>query len=429
MGKSVNLYKSLMMCLVCLYTFGCAGFSSRHEAQFEKGTPFGQTGSGNSVVPDDIAGGDDLSGKASDHPAERSDIVRIEKGDLVEVNYTAKIEDGKIFQTTRAKKAGGPESQLISWYMEPDIYSPYEFIAGKQGAVPGMSDLVVGMQAGEKTFITLPPENAYGISNPKSIMSFPCVKKVPKVLRMSPKEYIDKFAMFPVKGETVNVVPYFKSKILEVSRHYTILEMLAQDKIVEDKIGNTTIQVGEEYIEIRLEPKMGAPFELEKRQGRITSSDGKNFTVDFNHPLAGHSVTLELEVVSMTKASVFSDIEIPWIEDYEQALETAQQKGKPVVLVLYAAWCGWSKRLMSESLEDIRVRRLRDAFIWAKVDSDVERGLKEIYEQEGFPAVVLLSSDGEAVKKIEGYKDASSLSRELNQVLDIYGIQPQAAFR
>ena len=84
---------------------------------------------------------------------------------------------------------------------------------------------------------------------------------------------------------------------------------------------------------------------------------------------------------------------------------------------------------MNESLEDIRVRRLRDAFIWAKVDSDVERGLKEIYEQEGFPAVVLLSSDGETVKKLEGYKDAPSLSRELNQVLDIYGIQPQAAVR
>jgi thioredoxin-like negative regulator of GroEL len=85
--------------------------------------------------------------------------------------------------------------------------------------------------------------------------------------------------------------------------------------------------------------------------------------------------------------------------------------------VLYAGWCSWSKKLLTESLEDPRIKQMKDRFVWVKVDSDKEQAFKEAYQQNGFPMVVVLNSKGDVVKKIDGYRDAAALKKELEGVL------------
>ena len=51
--------------------------------------------------------------------------------------------------------------------------------------------------------------------------------------------------------------------------------------------------------------------------------------------------------------------------------------------------------------------------MWVKVDSHKQQDLKELYEQDGYPMMVVLSPEGETLKTIQGYKDAPFLYREL----------------
>lgn len=64
-------------------------------------------------------------------------------GDTVKVHYTGKLEDGAIFDSS----VGG---------------EPLEFTIGKKDVIKGFEDGVIGLETGEKTTVTIQPEDAYG---------------------------------------------------------------------------------------------------------------------------------------------------------------------------------------------------------------------------------------------------------------------------
>jgi len=65
------------------------------------------------------------------------------KGDTVKVHYTAKLEDGSVFDTSREDE-------------------PLKFIIGEGHMIPGFEDAVVGMSQGEKKTVKIESEKAYG---------------------------------------------------------------------------------------------------------------------------------------------------------------------------------------------------------------------------------------------------------------------------
>jgi peroxiredoxin len=197
------------------------------------------------------------------------------------------------------------------------------------------------------------------------------------------------------------------------------LEALIQEgaRVQNEFGGSTEIRIEGDEVVLQLNPKIGTPFSVNGRKGIISAYDGNTFTVDYNHPVAGKPVVLDLEVLSLAKASTLKAMTLHWRVDHDTSLETAKAEGKPVVLVLYADWCGWSTRLLNETFNDPRIKFLSDQFVWVKVNSDKERDLKEFYEQDGFPMIVLLNSEGEVIRKIDGFRPAARLSEELKATI------------
>jgi peptidylprolyl isomerase len=64
-------------------------------------------------------------------------------GDTVQVNYTGKLADGTIFDSSVGR-------------------TPYEFTLGVGKAIPGFEKAVLGMKVGEKKTVTIPAAEAYG---------------------------------------------------------------------------------------------------------------------------------------------------------------------------------------------------------------------------------------------------------------------------
>ncbi|MBN1105202.1 MAG: FKBP-type peptidyl-prolyl cis-trans isomerase [Deltaproteobacteria bacterium] len=349
----------------------------------------------------------------------KSEPLKVETGDLVEVDYEATLDDGTLVQTTRREAFDDPAAKKHAWSRQPQVFGPIEIIAGERTVFPGLGDAVAGMTRGEKKEVPLVPDMAFGPKDPKRIVKFDSIKRFPKIGFVNAKEYTQRFGTFPVKGKEVQFTPYFKSRVIEVTENHVKLKALARhgERVKNDFGGYTETRIEGDEVLLQLIPEIGAPFEMEGKRGVIKAYDDKTFTVDYNHPLAGEPVVLEVEVLSVIKASELKAVKLPWLEDHDQGVERARLEGKPAFLLLYAAWCSWSKKIMNESLEDPRLKMMKDQFVWVKVNSDEHKDIHELYEQKGFPLVVVLNPKGEVIKKIDGYRDGGALARELKGML------------
>ena len=70
--------------------------------------------------------------------------MKVEKGDMVAVRYTGRLDNGEVFDTNL------------------EMTEPLEFRVGDGMVIPGFEDAVVGLSEGEARTVRIPPEQAYG---------------------------------------------------------------------------------------------------------------------------------------------------------------------------------------------------------------------------------------------------------------------------
>jgi peptidylprolyl isomerase len=69
--------------------------------------------------------------------------AQAKNGDTVQVNYTGKLADGTVFDSSVGRE-------------------PLEFTLGADQVIPGFEKAVFGMKVGEKKTVTIPVDEAYG---------------------------------------------------------------------------------------------------------------------------------------------------------------------------------------------------------------------------------------------------------------------------
>ena len=109
-----------------------------------------------------------LASGCTDSVSEGGDSREVKSGDTVQVDYTGKLENGTVFDTSRedvAKQEG--------MYVEGREYAPLTFVAGSGQVIQGFDEGVIGMKVGEEKTIEIPPEEAYGEYNEAGILVIP----------------------------------------------------------------------------------------------------------------------------------------------------------------------------------------------------------------------------------------------------------------
>lgn len=81
----------------------------------------------------------------------------VKKGDYLLIDYTGKLEDGRVFDTTLKEKA--LEAGI---YDEEKGYRPLFFRSDAHQVIKGIDRGVLGMKEGEEKTLIIPPEDAYG---------------------------------------------------------------------------------------------------------------------------------------------------------------------------------------------------------------------------------------------------------------------------
>lgn len=77
--------------------------------------------------------------------------AQAKNGDTVQLNYTGKLADGTVFDSTAAG-------------------APIEFKLGTGEIIPGFEKAVIGMKAGEEKTVTIPANEAYGPHDDNQVM-------------------------------------------------------------------------------------------------------------------------------------------------------------------------------------------------------------------------------------------------------------------
>jgi len=78
----------------------------------------------------------------------------IKTGDTIAVNYTGRLEDGKVFDSSEGK-------------------APLTFTVGAGMLIKGFDTAVMGMQTGDSKTVTIPPEEGYGPRNEEAFVDIP----------------------------------------------------------------------------------------------------------------------------------------------------------------------------------------------------------------------------------------------------------------
>jgi FKBP-type peptidyl-prolyl cis-trans isomerase 2 len=347
-----------------------------------------------------------------------TDVLRTaEAGDMATVEYTAYLESGEVIWTTRADIDSDPQRKKIDGYQALERLEPVDVLIGSDGSFLGQGEDLAGMLVGEEKTIVVMPDKAFGTRSAGLMQTYDREKVMPVNTRISAEDYVSNFGGFPVVGKTINFNAYALAKITAMDETSVSLELSPIQEEVAETFGIARVFVEDDELHVRLEPKIGSDFAYDGQSGRIVSVDDLQFTVDFNEPLAGEKVMVDVEVLSLVKAEEFAGEEIKWIEDYEEGLEAVETSGKPAVLFLYADWCGYCKKMKSSTLVDPRVKMMKDDFVWIRVNSDEQNEIGKYYEQSSFPLTVLLSSSGDVVEKISGYRPATEFQAEIKKLL------------
>lgn len=109
---------------------------------------------------------------------------------------------------------------------------------------------------------------------------------------------------------------------------------------------------------------------------------------------------------------------VAW-QAWDQAMTSAQEEGKFIVVDVYTDWCHWCKvmddktysdpavaGLMKESFVAVKLNAERDNPVSYKGKDYTEMDLARSFNVNGFPTTMFLTSGGDVIGKIPGYIEA-----------------------
>ncbi|MEO8504119.1 MAG: thioredoxin family protein [Acidobacteriota bacterium] len=122
-----------------------------------------------------------------------------------------------------------------------------------------------------------------------------------------------------------------------------------------------------------------------------------------------------------------------WITKVGPATAEAKRSGRPILVDLYASWCGWCKELDRQVYSTPRFQEYARKFVLLRVDTEdggEGSALDARFEVESLPTTLVLSSDLMLIGKVEGFAPTEEylgmIEAQLKDFLD-YETKAQAA--
>ena len=123
-------------------------------------------------------------------------------------------------------------------------------------------------------------------------------------------------------------------------------------------------------------------------------------------------LAIALVVVSFFAPISSSSTSIQWCT-YNDGLNLAKEQNKPIMIHFTADWCGWCKKLDTETYTDNRVIGELDNFVCTKVDIDENKQIANRYNVAGIPTIVFIDVEEDEIHRIVGYRGPDEFLNEM----------------
>lgn len=110
---------------------------------------------------------------------------------------------------------------------------------------------------------------------------------------------------------------------------------------------------------------------------------------------------------------------IAWETDYHQAVQQAEESGKPVLIDFYATWCGPCKMMDEQTYTDPDVIQALGDYVAVKVDVDAAEKVAFAYGVQSIPRTVVLNIHREMVGDRVGFLERDDFLALLKDVQEL----------
>src|SRR3984957_20254299 len=132
----------------------------------------------------------------------------------------------------------------------------------------------------------------------------------------------------------------------------------------------------------------------------------------------GLSILLALVLLPFTRALAEQEA-IAWHPWSESVFARAKSEGRFVLLDLGTVWCHWCHVMEEVTYRDSAVIDLvGKRYLAVRVDADARPDLSNRYEDYGWPATIVFSSDGSEIVKRRGYLPPDQMASMLQAIID-----------
>ncbi|MFQ5560726.1 MAG: peptidylprolyl isomerase [Nitrospinota bacterium] len=126
--------------------------------------------------------------------------MKVESGDIVKVDFTARTDDGFVIGSSNKEMAKRENVEETG-----EVYKPLILKAGVGQTLKGVDEALIGMHEGEKKEVIIPPEKGFG-------------PKLEELVKDIPKSAFEGIGLKPEEGMTIKTVDGDKGMVKSVGR-------------------------------------------------------------------------------------------------------------------------------------------------------------------------------------------------------------------
>jgi FKBP-type peptidyl-prolyl cis-trans isomerase 2 len=207
----------------------------------------------------------------------------VKAGDVVQIAYALKLANGNTLEQGN-----------------------FTFKVGAGEAIAGVDEAVVGMKTGERKTVTIPPEKAYGYPDPFNIIDVPLYQVLNMTESLTVEQFNQSFGFEPELNKAyqfegmnwpMRVITIANGTVTLKHEPYNGSQYELKDSFG-SIYGTAKVTVLGDQIRIDSMPINGSEVYTVIGLGRIIGFNETHMKMDFNHKLAGQTLTFDLTVLN-----------------------------------------------------------------------------------------------------------------------------------